>query len=45
MKLPIMAYVYPIILRKVVKEQLCKYYSEYDIEHLSKKYVTNIKQY
>jgi hypothetical protein len=37
MKMPIMAYVYPKILSNVVKEQLCKYYSEYTIDYLLKK--------
>lgn len=36
MKISIMAYAYPIILRGVVKQQLCKYYSEYKIEDLLK---------
>jgi hypothetical protein len=37
MKMPIMAYIYPILLSSVVKEQLYKYYSEYNIEYLLKK--------
>lgn len=37
MKMTIMAYVYPIILRGVVKEQLCKYYSKDRMKVLSKK--------
>ncbi|QAA32800.1 hypothetical protein C1I91_14760 [Clostridium manihotivorum] len=37
MKMTIMAYVYPIILRGVVKEQLCKYYSKDNMKVLSKK--------
>jgi hypothetical protein len=37
MKMSIITYVYPIILRSVVKEQLCKYYSEYNVEDLLKK--------
>jgi hypothetical protein len=37
MKMSIMAYAYPIILRSVVKEQLYKYYSGYNIDELLKK--------
>jgi hypothetical protein len=37
MKMSVMAYAYPIILRSVVKEQLRKYYSRYNIEDLLKK--------
>lgn len=37
MKMSIMAYVYPTILRSVVKEQLYKYYSQHNIEDLLKK--------
>ncbi|MEQ8156719.1 MAG: L-2-amino-thiazoline-4-carboxylic acid hydrolase [Clostridiaceae bacterium] len=37
MKMSVMAYAYPIILRSVVKEQLRKHYSQYNIEDLFKK--------
>ncbi|SHI18594.1 L-2-amino-thiazoline-4-carboxylic acid hydrolase [Clostridium intestinale] len=36
MKLTIMTYVYPMILSKVVKEQLIKYYSEDNLDYLLK---------
>lgn len=37
MKMSVMTYAYPIILRSVVKDQLCKHYSEYNIEDLLKR--------
>lgn len=43
-KMHIMAYAYPIILRSVVKEQLRKYYSEYSIKDLLKKTCDEYKE-
>lgn len=37
MKMSLMAYVYPMILRSVVKEQLFKHYSEFNLNELLKK--------
>ena len=43
MKISVTAYAYPTILSSIVKEQLCKHYSEHNIEYLLKKISTEYK--